>query len=239
MDEHLEKMRRNLELLSKKDEYQSVGVKEEVEEQDEKAPVSSEISMKNEVMEVYEPRISYPQRPLEMTKEHENLQLPQIFLNQRLSTLESVIERYEEEMKKSCEEQQTSSIKVLLNQMLSAKEEVEEHGKEAPIPNETSMEKEVVEKLIEVIEEHETSTPKDSMKYHVKEGKEANQGSSYSIEAESYIVERLIEPPMQEAFDEDNTPTNTQHLSLDIQEVKATNKSNEKRIVTDVRKITD
>jgi len=41
-----------------------------------------------------------------------------------------VIERYEEEMKKSWEEQQTSSMKVLLTQMLSAKEEVEEQESE-------------------------------------------------------------------------------------------------------------
>ncbi|KAL4329363.1 hypothetical protein AHAS_Ahas13G0292600 [Arachis hypogaea] len=130
MDGHLEQMRRTLELLSKEDEDQLVDVKEEVEEQEEEAPVSSKNLMKNEVVEVFEPETAHLQKPLEMTREHENSQLPQISLNQRLSTLESVIERYEEEMKKSWEEQQTSSMKILLHQMLSAKEEVEEQENE-------------------------------------------------------------------------------------------------------------
>ncbi|KAL4315686.1 hypothetical protein AHAS_Ahas15G0209900 [Arachis hypogaea] len=125
MDGHLEKIRKHSGSPSIEDENQSVS--EEVEEE---APVSSKISMKNEVVEVFEPKAAYPQKPLEMTKEHENSQSPQTFLNQRLSTLESVIERYEEEMKKSWEEQQTSSMKVLLNQMSSAKEEVKEQESE-------------------------------------------------------------------------------------------------------------
>ncbi|KAL4357012.1 hypothetical protein AHAS_Ahas09G0144100 [Arachis hypogaea] len=128
------------------------------------------------------------------------------------------------------------------DQSMGAKKEVEEQGKEAPIPNETSMEKEVVEifepvapysqKLIEVIEEHETSPPKDSTKYHVEEGKEANQGCSHSIEAESYMDEGLIEPPIQEAFGEENTLTITQLPSHGIKKVKATDKSTKERIVT-------
>ncbi|KAL4337434.1 hypothetical protein AHAS_Ahas12G0109800 [Arachis hypogaea] len=69
MDEHLEKIKKHSGLPSIEDENQSVS--EEVEEE---APASSEISMKNEVVEVYEPRILYPQRPLEMTREHENSQ---------------------------------------------------------------------------------------------------------------------------------------------------------------------
>ncbi|KAL4321690.1 hypothetical protein AHAS_Ahas14G0135700 [Arachis hypogaea] len=70
------------------------------------------------------------------------------------------------------------------------------------------------------------------MEYHAEEREEANHGSSHSIEAESYIEEGLIEPPIQETFDEAHTPTITQHQSLDIQDVKATNKSTEERIVT-------
>ncbi|KAL4306457.1 hypothetical protein AHAS_Ahas16G0180200 [Arachis hypogaea] len=89
MDGHLEQMRRNLELLSKEDEDQLVDVKEEVEEQEEEALVSRKISMKNEVVEVFEPENAYLQKPLEMTTEHENSQPPQTFLNQRVSTLES------------------------------------------------------------------------------------------------------------------------------------------------------
>ncbi|KAL4315397.1 hypothetical protein AHAS_Ahas15G0181000 [Arachis hypogaea] len=76
--------------------------------------------MEEEVVEAFEPTAAYPQKPLEMTKEHENSQPSQTSLNQKVSTIESMIERYEEEMKKSWEEQQTSSMKVLLNQMLSA-----------------------------------------------------------------------------------------------------------------------
>ncbi|KAL4315489.1 hypothetical protein AHAS_Ahas15G0190200 [Arachis hypogaea] len=81
---------------------------------------------KEEVVEVIEPELVYPQKPFEVTREHENSQPSQTSLNQNISALESMIERYEEEMKKSWEEQQTSSMKVLLSQMLSAKEEVEE-----------------------------------------------------------------------------------------------------------------
>ncbi|KAL4344132.1 hypothetical protein AHAS_Ahas11G0147800 [Arachis hypogaea] len=104
MDGYLEQARRNKESLSKEDEDQLVDEKEEVEKEDEEAPVSSKILMKKEVEEAFEPETAYPQKPLEVTKEHENSQPPQTFLNQKLSTLESVIEKYEEEMKKSWEE---------------------------------------------------------------------------------------------------------------------------------------
>ncbi|KAL4315581.1 hypothetical protein AHAS_Ahas15G0199400 [Arachis hypogaea] len=73
---------------SVEDEEQSVS-----EEEEEEVPESSEILMKDEVVEVYEPRMSYPQRLLEVTKEYEN--------SQPTKKLEFVIERYEEEMKKS------------------------------------------------------------------------------------------------------------------------------------------
>ncbi|KAL4287386.1 hypothetical protein AHAS_Ahas19G0181000 [Arachis hypogaea] len=46
-----------------------------------------------------------------------------------------------------------------------------------------------------------------------------------------------MELPMQEALDEENTPTITQPPSLDIQEVKATNNNTEKRIVTKLQLI--
>ena len=45
MDEHLEKIRKHSELLSKKDEDQSVGAKKEVEEQGKEAPIPNETSM--------------------------------------------------------------------------------------------------------------------------------------------------------------------------------------------------
>ena len=67
-------------------------VKDKVEEQDEEATASSELSMKNEVVE--------NETALEMTREHEDSQLSQTSLTQKLSTIKSVIEKYEEEMKK-------------------------------------------------------------------------------------------------------------------------------------------
>ncbi|QHO19932.1 uncharacterized protein DS421_11g333410 [Arachis hypogaea] len=152
MDGHLEQIRRNLELSNIEDEDQYV--KKEVEEQDEEATVSSKISMNNEVMEVYEPRIPYSQR------------------------------------------------------------------------------------LIKVTMEHEDSLPKDVMKNQEEEKEEDNQGSLHSSEADNYIEEELIEPPIQEAFDEENTLTNTQLPSLEIKEVKATNKNTKKRIVTKISKTT-
>ncbi|KAL4306645.1 hypothetical protein AHAS_Ahas16G0199000 [Arachis hypogaea] len=81
MDGYLEQMRRNVELLSKEDEDQLVDVKEEVEEQEEKAYVSSKISMKTEVVEAFEPETAHLHEPLEMTREHENSQPPQTFMN--------------------------------------------------------------------------------------------------------------------------------------------------------------
>ncbi|KAL4350588.1 uncharacterized protein DS421_10g301930 [Arachis hypogaea] len=125
---------------SVKDEEQSVSEEEEEEvpisieismeeEQDEEATVSSELSMKNEVVE--------NEIALEMTREHEDSQLSQTFLTQQLSTIKSVIEKYEEEMKKCWEDQQTSSIKKLSSQMLSAREEVEEQESEKDIQEES------------------------------------------------------------------------------------------------------
>ncbi|KAL4328161.1 hypothetical protein AHAS_Ahas13G0172400 [Arachis hypogaea] len=117
MNGDLEKIRRSLEPLSKKNEGQLMDMKEKVEEQDKEATASSELSMKNEVVE--------NKNALEVTKEHSQ---------PSQTSLESVIEKYEEEMKKSWEEQQTSSIKELLSQMLGAKKGVEEHESKEVIP---------------------------------------------------------------------------------------------------------
>jgi len=141
-----------------------------------------------------------------------------------------MLERYEEEMKNSWTEQETffKNMEVRLDQMLSTKDEVEEQEEEAPISRETSIENEVTEvcepripytqRLLEVTEEREDSLPKDLVEYHVEEWEEVNQGNPYSSEAESCIEEGLIEPPIQEAFDEEHTPIITQHPSLGIQE---------------------
>ncbi|KAL4391402.1 hypothetical protein AHAS_Ahas03G0241500 [Arachis hypogaea] len=146
---------------------------------DEEASVSSKISMKKEVVEIFEPETA-----LEMTREPEHSQPSQTSLDQNTSTLESMIERYEEEMKKAWEDQQTSSMKELLKQMLSVKEEGEEQASE-----------------------------------------EDNQERPNSRETERLMKDKLIEPPIQKALDEDQTPKITQQPCLDIQEVKATNKS--------------
>ncbi|KAL4287648.1 hypothetical protein AHAS_Ahas19G0207200 [Arachis hypogaea] len=111
--------------------------------------------------------------------------------------------------------------------MLSAKEEVEIFEPMISYP----------QRLIEVVEEHENFPPKDLMENHEEEKEEVNQEISHSREVESCIEEWLIEPPIQEAFDEENTPTITQQPCLDIQEVKATNNNNEERIVTKLQLI--
>ncbi|KAL4300465.1 hypothetical protein AHAS_Ahas17G0203600 [Arachis hypogaea] len=136
-DEKLEDTEKRLELLSKENEDQLMDVKDKVEEQDEEATASSELSMKNEVVE--------NETALEVTKEHEHSQPSQ-------TSLESVIEKYEEEMKKSWEEQQTSSIKELLSQILSAKKGVEEQKSEEIIQensHSSGAEKYMKEELIE------------------------------------------------------------------------------------------
>ncbi|QHO42171.1 uncharacterized protein DS421_5g151910 [Arachis hypogaea] len=186
IDGHLEQIRKHFGLPSSEDEDQFVG--EEVKKEEQKVPVSSESAMKDEE---HEPRIPCPQRLVEVTMEHENSQISQTSLKQKGSTIESMIERYEEEMKKSWEERQTSSMKELLKQMFSVKEEVEE-------------------------QEHEEDT----------------QEKSHSTETEKCKKEGLIEPPIQEAFDEKKTPTITQPPRLGFKEVKAINKSTKKRIVT-------
>ncbi|KAL4293153.1 hypothetical protein AHAS_Ahas18G0099600 [Arachis hypogaea] len=67
MDGHLEQRRINLGVPIIEDKEQSVS--EEVEEQEQKVPVSSEIAMKDEE---HEPRILYSQRLIEVTMEHED-----------------------------------------------------------------------------------------------------------------------------------------------------------------------
>ncbi|KAL4287448.1 hypothetical protein AHAS_Ahas19G0187200 [Arachis hypogaea] len=176
-NEHLENIRKHLEPSNSKN--QSVG--EEVEKQEQKVLMSSEIAMKDEE---HEPRILHSQKPLEVTKEHEDSQLSQTTLTQKLSTIESVIEKYEEEMKKCWEDQQTSSMKKLLSQMLSAREEVEE-----------------------------------------QESEEVIQKNLHSSEAEKYMKEEFIVPPIQKALDEYKTPIIIQQPSLESKEVKATSKN--------------
>ncbi|KAL4344848.1 hypothetical protein AHAS_Ahas11G0219400 [Arachis hypogaea] len=141
MDEQLEDTEKRLEILSKENKDQLMDVKDKVEEKDEEATASSELSMKNEVVE--------NETALEVTKEHEHSQPSQ-------TSPESVIKKYEEEMKKSWEEQQTSSIKELLSQMLSAKKGVEEQKSEEIIQEnshsngaEKYMKEELIEPLIQ------------------------------------------------------------------------------------------
>ncbi|XP_025652445.1 uncharacterized protein [Arachis hypogaea] len=81
MDGHLEQRRRNLGLPNGKGEEQTVS-----EEEEEEVHVSNETSRENEVVEVYEPRIPYPHRLIEVTMEHED------------SIPKDSMENYEEEM---------------------------------------------------------------------------------------------------------------------------------------------
>ncbi|KAL4371378.1 hypothetical protein AHAS_Ahas06G0159800 [Arachis hypogaea] len=159
---------------------QLVSATRKEEKQEEETNKSSEsLVKKKEVVEIFEPETA-----LEMTRVHDNSQLSQTSLDQNASTLESMIERYEEEMKKAWEDQQTSSMKELLKQMLSVKEEVEEQASE-----------------------------------------EDNQERPNSRETERHMKDKLMEPPIQKALDEDQTPKITQQPCLNNKEVKATNKS--------------
>ncbi|KAL4329494.1 hypothetical protein AHAS_Ahas13G0305700 [Arachis hypogaea] len=151
---------------------QLVSATKKDEKQEEEATESSGFLMKNEVVE--------NETALEMTREHEDSQLSQTSLTQKLSTIESVIEKYEEEMKKCWEDQQTSSMKKLLSQMLGG----EEHESEKVIPE-----------------------------------------NLHSSEAEKYIKEEFMEPPIQKALDEYKTPIITPQPSLESKEVKATSKN--------------
>ncbi|KAL4287820.1 hypothetical protein AHAS_Ahas19G0224400 [Arachis hypogaea] len=70
------------------------------------------------------------------------------------------------------------------------------------------------------------------MENHAEEREEVNQRSPHSSETESCIKGEFIEPPIQEALDEEDTPTITQYPSLDIKDVKAIKTSTKRRIVT-------
>ncbi|KAL4287780.1 hypothetical protein AHAS_Ahas19G0220400 [Arachis hypogaea] len=64
------------------------------------------------------------------------------------------------------------------------------------------------------------------------------QEKSHSTKAEKCKEEKPMEPPMQEALNEEITPTTTQPPKLGLKEVKAINKSTEKRIVTKLQRTT-
>ncbi|KAL4315420.1 hypothetical protein AHAS_Ahas15G0193600 [Arachis hypogaea] len=64
------------------------------------------------------------------------------------------------------------------------------------------------------------------------EEQESEEVIPNSSEAEKYIKEEFMEPPIQKALDEYKTPTITQPPKLGFKEVKAIDKSTKKRIVT-------
>ncbi|KAL4270891.1 hypothetical protein AHAS_AhasUnG0044300 [Arachis hypogaea] len=169
MDGHLE--------LSSEDEDQIVG--EKVEKQGKEVHVSREITMKDKVVE----------RLVEVTMEHENSQLSQTSLKQKGSTIESMIERYEEEMKKSWEDQQTSSMKELLKQMLSVKKEVEEQESEEDTQEkshsseaEKYTEEELIEPLLQgTLDEKKTPTITQPPRLGFKEVKAINKSTKKRI----------------------------------------------------------
>ncbi|KAL4276241.1 hypothetical protein AHAS_Ahas20G0187500 [Arachis hypogaea] len=145
--------------------------KEKMEKQECKVPVSSEIAKKEDVVKVVEPETA-----LEVIKEHEHSQPSQ-------TSLESVIEKYEEEMKKAWEDQQTSSIKELLKQMLSVKEEVEEQESEEVIPNSSEAKKYIKEEFMEppiqeALDEYKTPIITQQPRLGFKEVKATNKSTN-------------------------------------------------------------
>ncbi|QHO20143.1 uncharacterized protein DS421_11g335300 [Arachis hypogaea] len=68
-------------------------------------------------------------------------------MNQSLSRLETILERYEREAQRSWNDQENSlkNMEVLVNQLLSVKKEVEEQEEEAPVSSKFSVKNEVVE----------------------------------------------------------------------------------------------
>ncbi|KAL4321778.1 hypothetical protein AHAS_Ahas14G0144500 [Arachis hypogaea] len=184
MNGPLEQTMGNLEPSNSEDEDQFVS--EEVEKQEQNVPVSSETAMKDEG---HEPRILHSQKPLEMTREHEDSQLSQTFLTQKLSTIESVVEKYEEEMKKCWKDQQTSSKKKLLSQMLSTKKELEEQKSEKVIQEnshssgaEKYIKEELIEPLIqEALDEKRTPTIIQPPRLGFKEVKAINKSTKKRI----------------------------------------------------------
>ena len=66
-----------------------------------------------------------------------------------------------------------------------------------------------------------------------QEREKVNQGRSHSNETESCKEEGFIEPQIQEAFDEQDTPTVQQQPSSEIKDVKAVETSTKMRIVTE------
>ena len=89
---------------------------------------------------------------------------------------------------------------------------------------------------LEVTMKHKDSLPEALMENHEEEREEDIQEKSHSTEVEKYMKEKLMEPPMQEALDKEITPTITQQPKLGFKEVKAINKSTEKRIVTKLQR---
>ena len=70
-----------------------------------------------------------------------------------------------------------------------------------------------------------------------QEREKVNQGRSHSNDTESCKEEGFIEPQIQEAFDEQDTPTVQQQPSSEIKDVKAVETSTKRRIVTEKQRI--
>ncbi|KAL4393892.1 hypothetical protein AHAS_Ahas02G0097400 [Arachis hypogaea] len=117
-------------------------------------------------------------------------------------------------------------------------EEVEKQDEEASVSSEILVKKEEVVEVfgheprilhsqepLEVTMKHKDSLPEALKENHEEEREEDIQEKSHSTEVEKCKEEKHMEPPMQEALDEEITPTITQQPSLEFKEVKATNKS--------------
>nr|XP_025628345.1 putative uncharacterized protein DDB_G0287113 [Arachis hypogaea] len=238
---------------------QMLSAREEVEEQNEEAPKLSKTSPPDFSCQNF-PSLEYtstqrsfhiPQNNLTTTHPYpQNFSQPSYFelvAEDPLQNSRELLEKQEqflEEQKQFWTEQEILLKKmdghleqIRRNSELSSKEDEDqsvelekEVQEEAPASNEISMKDEEVEvyeptipcpqRLIEVTMEHEDFLPKDLMGNHEEEIEEDNQGDSHSIEADKSIEEGLMERPIQEVLDEENTPTIIQPPNLDIHEVK-------------------
>ncbi|KAL4374188.1 hypothetical protein AHAS_Ahas05G0156800 [Arachis hypogaea] len=156
---------------------------------------------------------------------------------------QSVREEEEEEVpisiEISMEEEQDEEATV--SSELSMKNEVVENETALEMKREhehsqssqTSLES-VIEKYEEEMkkswEEQQTSSIKGLLSQMLGAREEVEEQESEEVipnssEAEKYIEEKLMEPPIQKALDEYKTPIITQQTSLEFKEVKATNKS--------------
>ncbi|KAL4394074.1 hypothetical protein AHAS_Ahas02G0115600 [Arachis hypogaea] len=168
---------------------------------------------------------------------YQNSPPTQTSLNQSHSKLETMFEKYEREAQIFWKRKENffTNMEVHVAQLLSATKKVERQDGEAYVSSKILMKNEVEEALdpellhsqepLEVTMKHKDSLPEALMENHEGEREEDTQEKSNSSKAENHMKEVVMEPPIQKALDEDQTPKITQQPCLNNKEVKATNKS--------------